>query len=79
MLNNVAALGGKHLKLGIEGLVAECLQNTARLGRHWLFSLFCIISSEMYIKALMLLTTIQNRFSIFENAVWSEVEGTGHT
>lgn len=33
----------------------------------------------MNIKAVMLLTTIQNWFSIFENGAWGEVEGMKHT
>lgn len=53
-------LGGKHLELNIEELVAGCLQNTARLGRHQLFFAFCIITYELDIKAIMLLATILN-------------------
>lgn len=39
-LHSVGMLGRKHLELDIEELVAECLQNTAHLGRHCLYNYF---------------------------------------
>lgn len=60
VLNNVATLRGKPIKLGIGELLEECLQKAGCFGRYQLFSIFCIISSEIDVKTIMLLTTVQN-------------------
>lgn len=51
---------GKEISRAGHGGVGGRMQNTAHLGRHQFSFAFCVITSELDIKAIMLLATILN-------------------